>query len=76
MTLASSLAEGSEVLSECVQGVIVAALSHSNDVLRHTALRAIEILGGRVLVKKPSITAALLVACQDKEHKISNLAQR
>ena len=75
MSLVASLTDD-EVVSEDVQSVLVAALSNSDALLRHTALRAIDTLTHHVLIDNPAIMAALLVASHDKEDNNNTLATK
>ena len=75
MSLVASLTDD-EVVSEDVQRVLVTALSNSDALLRHTALRAMDTLTHNVLVDNPTIMAALLVASHDKEDNNNMLANK
>ena len=75
MMLVSTLTDQEEV-DPAVQEVLVEAVSHSDPLLRHTGLRAMEKLDRHVLVPLPSIMAAILVVSHDTEDKNKALANK
>ena len=65
-----------EMVSDDVRKALVTALSHSDSLLRYTALRAMDILGDCVFSAEPTVMAALLVATHDPEDNNSTLASK
>ena len=75
MSLVNSLTDMDQIPPDIVRQ-LVNSLSNKDALLRQTGLRAIEVLGERVLLPEPRVMAALLVTCNDTNSENNILAKR